>query len=626
MRQGRWVKDVSQSTPFYRMLIPLIRSLMGQGPVLAIEATRPNTVRLAQEIADALPLAESTELREVVDLAAARLGAEHPLTAVLSHGVAFHHGPLPAELRTAIEVAVGRGLLGCVVATTTLTEGINLPVRSVVIAAQGVNTAEGMHEFITGSRLMNAIGRAGRAVKETEGVVVLARPAEFTDADFQRLQPGDDALTVTSMLATEKALLELATFEALVASSEDAVFEAAGEALPRFLSFIWFLASALEAIAEEVTPDAVVATLERTLGWAQIDDALRARWAAAGRAAVEVYLATDTLERRRWASTGAAVGSARLLDKLAADLDASIPAGATYADPGTSIDVLLGGDRLGRLLQLPEAPKRQVWNRRSGGRHALQVPLRELLHDWVAGMELTELAVQYLGDVPDPEFRYEQLGDLLNDYCETFLPWVLGTLAGWVNRRREAADDVAPFPREAAAYIRYGVGSPTALRLAIGGIQSRRLCSVIGAEFDALGEAAPKDVRTWLASMSVADWRTRFGASMAEMRNLVQYARAENSGVAEALLTGTEAQISLEARITSQPRSPAEVRPATDEEIAEVAVWCGDLMIGAIPAHTWPDVQVLLNSGISFTAEAEVSESGATLWLHPESPSEEIVE
>lgn len=624
-RKQEWQKDAA-STPFYRMLVPLIRTLMSKGPVLAIEATRANTRRLAQEIAGAIPAQGSAELREVLDLAEARLGGEHPLTAVLRHGVAYHHGSLPAELRTAIEEAVTDGLLQCVVATTTLTEGINLPVRSVVIANQGVNTAEGMHEFITGSRLINAIGRAGRAVKETEGVVVLARAAAFDAADFERLQPDDDAMRVTSMLATEGALAELAAFEALGAASEDAVFDCAGEALPRFLSFVWFLASALEAVEQEVTPDAVAAGLRGTLGWTQIDDGLRARWDAAARAAVVTYLKTDAEERRRWASASAVLSSARRLDQLAADIDAALPAGATFTDPMESLDLMLGGDRLPRLLVLEEAPRRAVWNRRAGGRHELHISLPELLRDWIAGTELTVLANQYLGDVSDSEYRYEQLGDLLNDYCETFLPWVLGTLVGWVNRRRELADAAPPFPREMAAYVRYGVRSLTALQLAIGGVRSRRLCTAVAAAFEQDQARDSSTVRVWLAGMTVADWRSRFGASTAEMRNLVQYTRSETSGVAEALLTGSEAQVGLEPRVEEQPRAAAEVRPSSEEEIAEVDVWCGERLVGAIPAHTWPDVQVLLNSGISFTAEAEVSSSGAALWLKPQAVADDVVE
>ena len=40
-----------------------------------------------------------------------------------------------------------------------------------------------------------------------------------------------------------------------------------------------------------------------------------------------------------------------------------------------------------------------------------------------------------------------------------------------------------------------------------------------------------------------------------------------------------------------------------------MAVRCGDRLVGHSRAHL-PDVQILLNSGISFTAEAEATDSG----------------
>jgi len=405
------------------------------------------------------------------------------------------------------------------------------------------------------------------------------------------------------------------------------VFEFVGELLPRFLSFVWFLASALEAVEEEVTPDAVIAGLTSTLGWKQIDDALQARWTAAARAAVEKYLHSEPGERRRWSSVTAALGTARRLDLFAAEVEAALPTGTTYSSAVESLGILLDGDRLAYLRELPEAPARLVYNRRAGARQMLDIPLQDLFRDWVMGAELTMLADTYLSGVSSPEFQYEQLGDLLNDYCETFLPWVIGTVAGWVNRRREEKDQPAPFPRELPAYLRYGVSSPVALQLALGGVRSRRMCMAVSAAFaehQAANGAAT--VRPWLAAMTVADWRQRFSATPAELRSLVEYARPASSGVSEALLTGATAEWSLAPRVSEHPRSAAEIRRASEEEIAEVDVWCGDQLVGAIPAHSWPDVQVLLNSGIAFAAEAEVTASTATLWLRPEVLADEADE
>ena len=134
-------------------------------------------MRLAEALAEFLG-SEADGVPWLTDLVQTRLGRDHPLVTCLRRGVAYHHGSLPDDVLAAIEDAVRDEDIKYVVATTTLTEGVNLPVRTVLISAQGTwGTGGQFEEFITGARLLMALGRAGRAAKETEGWVVLARQA-----------------------------------------------------------------------------------------------------------------------------------------------------------------------------------------------------------------------------------------------------------------------------------------------------------------------------------------------------------------------------------------------------------------------------------------------------------------
>jgi replicative superfamily II helicase len=183
-------KDSSNSTSFYKMLIPLINDLSLSGPVLVIESTIPMTIRLAKAIADSREEVENQVIKQLIDLVVTKLHPDHSLGAVLRKGVAYHHGSLSQEVRVAIEDAASQNHLDILVATTTMTEGVNLPVKSVVIASQGTYTTSGEYEeYITGPKLVNAIGRAGRATKETEGIVVLALNQQITPDDFKRFTP-----------------------------------------------------------------------------------------------------------------------------------------------------------------------------------------------------------------------------------------------------------------------------------------------------------------------------------------------------------------------------------------------------------------------------------------------------
>ena len=124
---GKRQKDTTRSTTFRGMLVPIILHLSESGPVLVIESTRNNTVRMAQAIARVQDPPVHSDLESLTDLAQARLGFEHPLSQVLTKGVAYHHSSLPREIRAAVEESVTRGHLKYLVATTTMTEILSLP-------------------------------------------------------------------------------------------------------------------------------------------------------------------------------------------------------------------------------------------------------------------------------------------------------------------------------------------------------------------------------------------------------------------------------------------------------------------------------------------------------------------
>lgn len=273
--QGPPSKDKSASTANYKMLVPLIQMLAEAGPVLVIEGTRPSTLRTAKEIAQRVSLAVSPAMEELIDLVLSRLGPDHPLSSVLRQGVGYHHGSLPLDVREGIEQAMRDGDLRILVATTSLTEGVNLPVRSVVIVTQGAYGAEGYEEFITQSRLVNAIGRAGRAAQETEGVVVLNRMARVSIDDFDRLDPAPSELNAMSILATQDLLANLDGFEAALRESFDAIFDVEVKELSDFLTFVWFLASESERIEGEIKDRFILSVLESTPGWQQLSQEYR---------------------------------------------------------------------------------------------------------------------------------------------------------------------------------------------------------------------------------------------------------------------------------------------------------------------------------------------------------------
>jgi helicase len=105
-------------------------------------------------------------------------GANYPLTQIVNYGALFHHGDLPQYVREIIEEAIRKEEIKFIICTNTLTEGVNLPIRTIVInSARRYNGQT--QETIPLRDLKNLVGRAGRAGKETKGLVIVTNPKDF---------------------------------------------------------------------------------------------------------------------------------------------------------------------------------------------------------------------------------------------------------------------------------------------------------------------------------------------------------------------------------------------------------------------------------------------------------------
>jgi len=87
-------------------------------------------------------------------------------------GVAAHHAGMVPPMKEAVESAFAAGLLKVVFATETLSLGINMPARSVVIEKLSKFTGE-HHQFLTPGEYTQLAGRAGRRGIDDVGYVVV---------------------------------------------------------------------------------------------------------------------------------------------------------------------------------------------------------------------------------------------------------------------------------------------------------------------------------------------------------------------------------------------------------------------------------------------------------------------
>lgn len=111
-------------------------------------------------IADKAPLARALEVgREW-------LGPDHPAVKAMAVGVAIHHGKLPKPFLREMELLLGEGVLKVIVASPTLSQGLNLN-AAVLLVPYLVRSGQ----EISGEEFANVAGRAGRAFVDVEGLV-----------------------------------------------------------------------------------------------------------------------------------------------------------------------------------------------------------------------------------------------------------------------------------------------------------------------------------------------------------------------------------------------------------------------------------------------------------------------
>ncbi|MBU7047061.1 MAG: DEAD/DEAH box helicase, partial [Theionarchaea archaeon] len=141
------------------------------GNILIIAMGIDDTWKIARELTEILPEESPDDRIKLVQrFIAAELGPEFPLVKYLSKRLGVHHSGLPEEVRYLIEWLMEEGVLSVLVATTTIAQGINFPVSTILMSSYAYPWMKNMpiRDF------WNLAGRAGRMDQSSLGVVGIA--------------------------------------------------------------------------------------------------------------------------------------------------------------------------------------------------------------------------------------------------------------------------------------------------------------------------------------------------------------------------------------------------------------------------------------------------------------------
>lgn len=117
---------------------------------------------------------DADEIIKLKNLIDGHFGVHSISSRAASLGVFVHHGCTPHGVRLSIEHAMQKGKINFVACTSTLAQGVNLPIRYLIVSGiyQGRDKLK-VRDF------QNLIGRAGRSGMHTEGLIIFSDPSIY---------------------------------------------------------------------------------------------------------------------------------------------------------------------------------------------------------------------------------------------------------------------------------------------------------------------------------------------------------------------------------------------------------------------------------------------------------------
>jgi helicase len=118
-------------------------------------------------------ISQHPDIKEAITLIKFELSDDNILINCLKYGIAFHHSRLSTLIKEEIEKLVSNRHIKILCATTTLAQGMNFPITTVIFDKVTLGPRD-HQRLLTGAEFWNIAGRAGRAYMDSEGHIIIA--------------------------------------------------------------------------------------------------------------------------------------------------------------------------------------------------------------------------------------------------------------------------------------------------------------------------------------------------------------------------------------------------------------------------------------------------------------------
>ncbi len=129
---------------------------------------------------------DATKWRKCLKVAEDYFSVSSPEYRLLRRGIVVHHGKMPGLLSKHLKKQIDAGLIRVIIATSTLSEGVNMPVNVILMPSLYRSTTRiSLQEFC------NLSGRAGRPAQGVEGKVFVVLPRDASSWNRQKIGYGE---------------------------------------------------------------------------------------------------------------------------------------------------------------------------------------------------------------------------------------------------------------------------------------------------------------------------------------------------------------------------------------------------------------------------------------------------
>ncbi len=413
-------------------------------------------------------------------------GEDSYVTEALSMGIGIHYGDMPEAVRKAVEMDYLNGNLTVLLATNTIGQGVNLPIKNIIIHSTILNADEYGTEYISVRDFWNLIGRAGRAGKETEGQIIFVVNSFTDDQQYTRLTDKENLEEAKSII-----------FQMLDALASKRINPST------FLKNMNILSESylLSLLSEELNEDEIQNTVESVISNSLFNIQ-----------AIKRDINVDVI-RKYFNST-----FSKLKEELTqSEINVFASTGLSRSSNIAFLEVIdanlgiLNADILFEeyenilklIFEVFDQNPDEFYSYKLDNLKIKPSQLIPLAHKWILGYEIDELRDIWEEICDNDDGLFIVISDcFFYRYC-----WGVTSFLTLLCYRLEIEINDLPEPiKHLASFIKYGINTPTACLARSIGIRNRNVAELLSARS---GELKGKSFLKWLANIeldNIEDW------------------------------------------------------------------------------------------------------------------------